>query len=156
MIHLLICIFRLFVYDPMFCWSSASKQNMDTIRLEFTLLSAKLKVSRFPQGKIFCCFYVICVNTEWDCKNYTSGKIKNFIPLRVPYFELKNRQKILRYWFETTFFFFQEKHVATEKTINFPNIMTFKKYVVVAIFSDYLQGDVHFSRVNAKVKVTSS
>lgn len=46
--------------------------------------------------------------------------------------------------------------MATEKTINFPNIMTFKKYVVVAIFSDYLQGDVHFSRVNAKVKVTSS
>uniref|UniRef100_A0A8W8MJS6 Uncharacterized protein n=1 Tax=Magallana gigas TaxID=29159 RepID=A0A8W8MJS6_MAGGI len=30
--------------------------------------------------------------------------------------------------------------------------MTFKKYVVVAIFSDFLQGDVHFSRVNAKVK----
>lgn len=156
MIHLLICIFRLFVYDPMFCWSSASKQNMDTIRLEFTLLSAKLKVSRFPQGKIFCCFYVICVNTEWDWKTILPGKS------RISYlfgYLILNLKIVKKYWdidLKPLFFLFQEKHVATEKTINFPNIMTFKKYVVVAIFSDYLQGDVHFSRVNAKVKVTSS
>lgn len=51
--------------------------------------------------------------------------------------------------------------------LGFRNMLTDKKTIAAAtvlcdtlkpviIFSDYLQGDVHFSKVNTKVKVTSS